>query len=64
MYDDDADEDEINDLHQDLLHLRNGLGDNINEGNNKHEYIKKGGLVNEQDGQGNHFGNANNNSQA
>ena len=40
MYDDDVDDNEVDDLNEDLLHLRNGLRDNINNGNNKHEYIK------------------------
>jgi len=36
---DNMDQDEINDLNEDLLHLRNGLGDNINDANNKFQYI-------------------------
>ena len=64
VYNDTVNGDEINDLNEDLLHLLNGLGDNINHGNNKHNYIKQGGIVNKQDEQGNHFGNSNNNSQA
>ena len=35
VYDDDVEYDEIDDLNKDLLHLRNGLGDNINDANNK-----------------------------
>ena len=64
VYDDAIDGDEINNLNEDGLHLRNGLGDNINNGNNKYNYIKQGGVINQQDGQGNHFGGANNNPQA
>ena len=30
-----TEQDEINDLNEDLLHLHNGLGDNINDANNK-----------------------------
>ena len=52
-------QDEINDLNEDLLHLRNGLGDNINDANNKRQYIEEGGILNEDEEQGNHFGNAN-----
>ena len=58
------DDDEIDDLNKDLLHLRNRLGDNINNGNNKHDYIEEGRFINEQDGQRHHFGNANNSPQA
>ena len=61
VYDDDVDDDEIDDLNKDLLHLRNGLGDNVNDGNNEYNYIEQGKIINEQDGQGNHFGNTNNN---
>ena len=46
------------------IQLRNGLGDNINDANTKLEYIEQSGIVNEHEGQGNHFGNANNNPQA
>ena len=63
VYDDDVDQDEINDLNEDLLHLRNGLGDNVNNANNERACIEQGGLVNEHEGQGNHFRNANNNPQ-
>ena len=35
VFDDDTEQDEINDLNKDLLHLRNRLGDNINDANNK-----------------------------
>ena len=59
-YDDDMEHDEINDLNEDLLHLRNGLGDNINNTNNKRQYIEEGGILNKDEEQGNHFGNANN----
>ena len=34
VYNDNMEQDEINDLNEDLLHLRNGLGDNINDANN------------------------------
>ena len=47
VYDNDVEQDEINDLNKDLLHLRNGLGDNINDANNKHQYIEEGGILNE-----------------
>ena len=63
VYDDAVDGNKINDLNEDLLHLRNGLGDNVNNGNNKYNCIKQGGTINEQDEQGNNFGNANNNPQ-
>ena len=33
-----TEQDEINDLNKDLLHLRNGLGDNINNTNNKNNH--------------------------
>ena len=62
--DDDMDQDGINDLNEDLLHLCNGLEDNINNTNNKLACIEQGGIVNEHKGQGNHFGNVNNNPQA
>ena len=57
-------QDEINDLNKDLLHLHNRLEDNINNATNKLEYIEQDGIVNEHEGQGNHFGNANNKPQA
>ena len=57
-YDDDVEQYEINDLNGDLLHLRNGLGDNINVANNKLQYIE-GRILNEDKRQGNHFGNVN-----
>ena len=63
VYNDDMEQDEINDLNEDLLHLRNGLGDNVNNTNNKLEYIKQGGIFKKYEGQGNHFGNANNSPQ-
>ena len=50
VYDDDMKQDEINDLNKDLLHLRNGLRDNINNTNNKHQYIEEGGILNEDEG--------------
>ena len=64
VYNDAVDGNEINDLNEDLLHLYNGLRDNVNNSNNKHNYIKQGGVINEQDEQRNHFGNTNNNPQA
>ena len=61
VYDDNMEPDEINELNEDLLHLCNGLGDNINNANNKLQYIEEGGKLNEDEGQKrNHFGNANN----
>ena len=33
-----TEQDEINDLNEDLRHLRYGLGDNINDDNNKNSY--------------------------
>ena len=59
-----VDDDEVDDLNKDLIQLRNRFGDNVNEFNNEQEYIEQGGVVNEQDEQGNHFGNGNNNPQA
>ena len=50
VYDDDMEQDEINDLNKDLLLLRNGLGDNINDANNEHQYIEEGGILNEDEG--------------
>ena len=35
IYNDDIEPDENNDLNEDLLHLHNGLGDNINNANNE-----------------------------
>ena len=64
VYDDAVDGHEIDNLNKDLLHLHNGLEDNVNNDNNKYNYIKQGGIINEQDGQGNHFSDANNNPQA
>ena len=43
-------QDKINDLNKDLLHLQNKLGDNINDANNKLECIKQGGIVNKDEG--------------
>ena len=54
----------LGNLNKALLRLRNGLGDNVNDGNNEYTYIEQGGIINEQDGQANHFDNANNNPQA
>ena len=42
----------------------NGLVANINDGNNKHNYIEQGGVINQQDGQENYFGGTKNNPQA
>ena len=64
VYDDALDDDEIDNLNIELIQLRNGSGDNLNKFNNKQEYIKQGGVVNEQDEQGNHSGGGNNNPQA
>ena len=44
-------QDGINNLNEDLFHLRNGLGDNINNANNKHVHNRQVGLVNEHGGQ-------------
>ena len=54
VYDDNMEQDEINDLNEDLLYLWNGLGDNINDANNKHQYIEEVGILNEDEGQRNH----------
>ena len=59
-YDDDVEYDEVDDLNEDNLHLRSGLEDNINDSNNKFEYLQEGGILNEDEGQGNHFNNVNN----
>ena len=37
MYNDAVDDNKVDDLNKDLLHLCDRLGDNINDGNNKHE---------------------------
>ena len=50
VYNDDMEQDEINDLNEDLLHLRNGLGDNSNNANNKLQYIEEGGILHEDEG--------------
>ena len=60
VYDDDVEYDEIDYLNKDLLHLRNGLGDNINDTKNKLQYIEKGGILNKDKEQRNHFGNMHN----
>ena len=59
-YDDDMEQNEIYDLDEDLLHLRNRLGDNMNDANKELQYIEEGGILNEDRGQGNHVGNAHN----
>ena len=64
VYDDAVDDDKIDNLNKDKLHLSNGLGDNIINGNHKHNYIEQGGIVYQQDGQENHYSGANNNPQA
>ena len=64
VYNDIVDDDEVDNLNKDLIHLRSGFGDNANKFNNKQECIKQGRVVNEQDKQGNHFDNGNNNPQA
>ena len=64
VYNDAVDDDEIDNLNKDLIQLRNGFGDHVDEFNNKQEYIKQGGVVNEQDEEGNHFGDGNNNPQS
>ena len=50
LYDGDVKYNEIDDLNEDLLHLRNGLGDNINDANNKFQYLQEGGILNEDEG--------------
>ena len=50
-------------LNEDIIQLHNGFGDNVNESNNKQEYIKQGGVVNERDEQGTHFSDNTNNPQ-
>ena len=57
---DDVEYNQIDDLNKDNLHLRSGLGDNINDVNNEFQYIQEGGILNEAKGQGNHFNNVNN----
>ena len=47
VYYDDIEQDEINDLNEDILHLCNGLGDNINNANNKLQYIEGDEIANE-----------------
>ena len=54
VYDDDMEQDKTNDLNKDLLHLHNGLGDNIKDTNNKCQYIEEEGILNEDQEQGNH----------
>ena len=51
VYNDDMEQDEINELNKDLVHLCNRLGDNVNNANNKLEYIRQGGIANEHEGQ-------------
>ena len=46
LYDDDVEYNEIDVLNEDLLHLRNGLGDNINDANNEFQYLQEGGTLN------------------
>ena len=60
VYNDDMEHDKLDDLNEDLLHLRNRLGDNINDVNNKHQYNEEEGILNEDEGQGNYFGTAKN----
>ena len=57
---DDVDYNEVDDLDEDLLHLRNRFGENINDANNKFQYLQEGGILNEAKGQGNYFDNVNN----
>ena len=58
------DSDIVDNLNEDLIQVHIGFGDNVNKFNNKQEYIEQGGVVNEQDEQGNHSSNGNNNPQA
>ena len=43
-----------------MLHLWNGFGENINNANNKFQYLQEGGILNKAEGQGNCFDNVNN----
>ena len=61
LYNDDVEYNEIDDLNEDLLHLHNGLRDNSNDANNEFQYIQEGRILNEDEGQRNHFNNVNNN---
>ena len=47
VYNDSVDDDEVDNLHKDLIQLCNGFGGNVNEFSNKQEYIQQGGVVNE-----------------
>ena len=60
LYDDDVEYDEVDDLNEDLFHLPNGFGENINNANNKFQYLQEGRILNKAKGQGNHFNNVNN----
>ena len=60
LYYDEMEYDEIDDLNKDFLHLHNGLGDNINDANNKLQYIEEGEILNEDKGQRNKYTNTKN----
>ena len=64
VHDGAVDYDKIDNLNKDEVHLHNGRGVNINDGNTKYNYIKQGGVINQQDGQENHVGGTNNKPQA
>ena len=62
VYDDTVNDDKIVLLSKkDALRLHDGLADNNNNDDNNNNYIKHGGVINQQDGQENHFGGAYNN---
>ena len=65
VYNNAVDDNEVDDLNKNLLHLCNGLGNKINDDNNKHEYIKQGGVSCQWTRwTRKSFGGANNNPQA
>ena len=43
---DDVEDNEVDDLSEYLLHLQNGFGENINNANNKFQYLHEGGILN------------------
>ena len=50
VYNDAVNDEKIEDVNKDGLHLYNGLGDNISNSSNKYNYIKQRGNINQQDG--------------
>ena len=64
LYDHVVNDHKIDNLNKDGLHLHNSLGDNIDNGNNEYNYLEQGGVINQQDRQGNHVRSVNNNQQA